>query len=152
VCSLSRNLWSANTGACATKKIPLTEPNLFIGTNASGKSAILDALRFLHEGVLERDFKGPVFSRGGIVHLAWKGEEAREIELLARFNGDGTTYEWLVRLTREGYEFSIQEDVSEVRKPDPPIQVLWAKRPGLVVVRGKRRPCLFGRSASRSQS
>lgn len=110
------------------EKIPLTDLNLFIGTNASGKSTILDALRFLHEGVLERDFKAPVFSRGGIVHLAWKGEEAREIELLARFNDDGTTYEWLVRLTREGYEFSIQEDVSQVRKLDPPIQVLWANR------------------------
>src|SRR5215467_13571753 len=90
------------------EKIPLTDLNLFIGTNASGKSTILDALRFLHEGLLERDFKGPVFSRGGIVHLAWKGEEAREIELLTRFNDDGRTYEWLVRLTREGYEFSIQ--------------------------------------------
>src|SRR5262249_15642468 len=98
----------------------------FIGKNASGKSTILDALRFLHEGVLERDFKAPVFSRGGIVHLAWKGEEAREIELLARFNDDGKTYEWLVRLMREGYEFSIQQDVSEVRKPDPPIQLLGA--------------------------
>lgn len=110
------------------EKIPLTDLNLFIGTNASGKSTILDALRFLHEGVLERDFKAPVFSRGGIVHLAWKGEEAREIELLARFDDDGKTYEWLVRLMREGYEFSIQEDVSEVRRPDPPIQLLWADR------------------------
>ncbi len=31
--------------------IPLNDLNLFIGTNASGKSTILDALRFLHEGV-----------------------------------------------------------------------------------------------------
>src|SRR5437588_9859677 len=94
------------------EKIPLTDLNLFIGTNASGKSTILDALRFLHEAVLGRDFKAPVFSRGGILHLAWKGEEAREIELLARFNDDGKTYEWLVRVTRANYEFSIQEDVS----------------------------------------
>ena len=56
--------------------IPLKDLNLFIGTNASGKSTILDALRFLHEGVQERDFRPPVFSRGGIVHVAWKGEEA----------------------------------------------------------------------------
>jgi predicted ATPase len=109
------------------EEIPLTDLNLFIGMNASGKSTILDALRFLHEGVLERDFRAPVnFARGGIVHLAWKGEEAREIELVAHFKDEGKTYEWLVRLTREGYEFSVQEDVYEVRKPDPPIQLLWA--------------------------
>lgn len=110
------------------EKIPLTDLNLFIGTNASGKSTILDALRFLHEGVLERDFKAPVFSRGGMLHLAWKGEEARQIELRARFKDDGKTYEWLVHLTRDGYEFFIQEDVSEVRKPDPPIQLLSADK------------------------
>ena len=43
--------------------------NIFIGANASGKSTILDALRFLSEAVLERDFEGPMFSRGGMIHL-----------------------------------------------------------------------------------
>ena len=47
--------------------------DLFIGANASGKSTILDALRFLQEGVQARDFRTPVYSRGGIIHLAWKG-------------------------------------------------------------------------------
>jgi predicted ATPase len=107
------------------EKIPLNGLNLFIGTNASGKSTILDALRFLHEGVLERDFKAPVFSRGGIVHLCWKGEEAREIELVTRFEDEGKTYEWLVRLTRGGYEFSIQENV-EVRSAEGPVRLLDA--------------------------
>ena len=98
------------------EQIPLTDLNLFIGTNASGKSTILDALRFLHEGVQERDFRQPVFSRGGIVHVAWKGEETRQIELVVRLADDCKTYEWSVRLTRAGYDFSIQEDVSEFRK------------------------------------
>src|SRR5437763_13302167 len=108
--------------------IPLADLNLFIGTNASGKSTILDALRFLHEGVQERDFKPPVFARGGIVHLAWKGEDARQIELLARFEDAGKTYEWSVRLTKEGYDFSIQEDVSEFRKGAPPSHLLSADK------------------------
>src|SRR5271157_5264641 len=85
--------------------ILLNDLNLFIGTNASGKSTILDALRFLQEGVQERDFKQPAYSRGGIVHLAWKGEEARQIELVARFEDDGKSYEWSIRLTKEGYDF-----------------------------------------------
>ncbi|HVA49012.1 MAG TPA: AAA family ATPase [Pirellulales bacterium] len=108
--------------------IPLTDLNLFIGTNASGKSTILDALRFLHEGLQERDFKPPVFSRGGILHLAWKGEEARQIELLARLENDGKTFEWSVRLTKEGYDFSIQEDVSEFRPAAPPSHLLSADK------------------------
>src|SRR5580692_6675080 len=59
------------------ESIELNDLNLFIGTNASGKSTILDTLRFLHEGVQERDFRMPVFSRGGIVHLCWKGADAQ---------------------------------------------------------------------------
>jgi predicted ATPase len=108
--------------------IPLNDLNLFIGTNASGKSTILDALRFLHEGVQERDFKQPAYSRGGIVHLAWKGEEARQIELVARFEDDGKTYEWSIRLTKEGYDFTVQEDVFELRKGAPPSHLLSADK------------------------
>lgn len=109
------------------ESIPLSELNLFIGTNASGKSTILDALRFLHEGVQERDFRPPVFSRGGIVHLPWKGEEARRVELLVSLENEGSRYEWSVRLNKEGfYEFSVQEDVYEFHKPSPPSHLLSA--------------------------
>ena len=106
--------------------IPLSELNLFIGPNASGKSTILDALRFLHEGVQKRDFADPVFSRGGIVHLAWKGEDAREIRLSVRLKDDGNTYEWSVRLNRDGYGFTVHEAVQEERHDGPPSQLLSA--------------------------
>ncbi|PKB70425.1 MAG: hypothetical protein BZY87_10695 [SAR202 cluster bacterium Io17-Chloro-G6] len=104
--------------------IRLTDLNLFIGVNASGKSTILDALRFLHEGFQARDFRGPVFSRGGIIHLAWKGEEAHRVELTIDLEEDGKRYEWVVRLTREGYDFSVQERVSELRPNAPPSHLL----------------------------
>ena len=100
--------------------IALTDMNLFIGTNASGKSTILDALRFLHEGVQARDFKPPVSSRGGIVHLAWKGEYAHQIQLIVHLKEKDKTYEWMVRLNREGYDFSVQEEVHEVHSFAPP--------------------------------
>ena len=108
--------------------IELSDLNLFIGANASGKSTILDALRFLHEGVQERDFRTAVFSRGGIVHLAWKGEDAQQIKLVVSLKDEGRTYEWSVRLTRDGYEFSVQEEVSELRPPDPPAHLLSADK------------------------
>ena len=107
-----------------TASIELRDLNLFIGTNASGKSTILDALRFLHEGVQARDFRTPVFSRGGIVHLAWKGEEAQQIELVVRLVDCDKTYEWSVRLVRDGYEFYVEEHVEEVPFQSPPVRLL----------------------------
>ena len=109
------------------ESIELGDLDLFIGANASGKSNILDALRFLHEGVQARDFRQPVFSRGGIIHLAWKGEEAQQIELVVRMEGDEKTYEWSVKLIREGYEFHVQEHVEETPPQSPPIQLLNAE-------------------------
>ncbi len=94
--------------------IRLSDLNLFIGTNASGKSTILDALRFLHEGVQERDFRLPVSSRGGILHLAWKGEEARQIKLAVLLEDNHREFEWSVELRREGYAFSVLEELDEL--------------------------------------
>lgn len=96
------------------ESIEFDDLNLFIGANASGKSTIFDALRFLHEGVQARDFRVPVLSRGGIVNLAWKGEEARQIELVLRLENQRKTYEWSVRLVRDGHEFYVQEHVLEL--------------------------------------
>ena len=104
--------------------IELRDFNLFIGANASGKSTILDALRFLHEGVQARDFRIPVFSRGGIVHLAWKGEEAQQIELVVSLKGGDKTYEWSVRLVRDRYEFYVEEHVEEAPFQSPPVRLL----------------------------
>lgn len=101
------------------EQIELDEFNLFIGANASGKSTILDALRFLNEAVLRRDFKAPMFSCGGLLNLAWKGTAAGSVALVVRVCNGSTTYEWSVRLTRNGYEFSVQEDVHELAATGP---------------------------------
>ena len=108
--------------------IELNSLNVFIGANASGKSTILDALRFLHEGVQTRDFHGPVFTRGGIVHLAWKGESTDRIELAVRLEEEGRTFEWSLRLIRDGHEFYVEERIDELPRRSPPVQVLYANR------------------------
>ena len=69
-------LQASNYRSLRNEVIELDGLNLFIGANASGKSTVLDALRFLHEGVQAHDFRNPVFSRGGIINLCWKGEIA----------------------------------------------------------------------------
>ena len=102
--------------------------NLFIGPNASGKSTILDALRFLHEGVQARDFRTPVASRGGTVNFSWNGQRTRQIELAVRLENGSTTYDWSTHVVREGFDFHILETVYELQPGSSPIQLLKAEK------------------------
>ena len=119
-------LTAKNYRSIRDARIELGDLTLFIGANASGKSAILDALRFLSEAVQARDFRAPVFSRGGILNMAWKGQEASQIELTVEIEGE-KRFQWFVRLTRQAYEFYIEEYVQEIPSGSPPIQLLSAE-------------------------
>lgn len=102
--------------------------NLFIGANASGKSTILDALNFLHEGIRLREFKTPVSRRDGMTHLAWKGEAASRIQLEAILEDEDQSYEWLVRLVKvDSYGFNVEEEVSVTRSKQEPIRLLESR-------------------------
>ena len=106
--------------------IKLEDFNLFIGANAAGKSTILDALRFLHEAVHARDFEAPVFTRGGILNLAWKGEQAHQIDLAVTLeDGEGST-EWSIQITRQGHHFRVGERVARLASQSPPVVLLQA--------------------------
>ena len=108
--------------------LEFSDLNLFIGANASGKSTLLDTLRFLQEAVQTRDFRAPVFSRGGIVHLAWKGKEAEQIHMSVRLEDGDKTWEWSVRLNRVGYEFHVEEHLEELSPDSPPVPILDANK------------------------
>ena len=111
------------------ESIGLSDLNLLIGANASGKSTIIDALRFLHEGVRVRDFREPVFHRGGAIHLAWKRGEADRIELMVNLEGEDRTCEWLARLVKEGrHGFYVEEEVSTMRPQEFPVKLLDSSR------------------------
>ena len=121
---------ASNYRSLRDEVIELDGLNLFIGANASGKSTVLDALRFLHEGVQARDFRNPVFARGGIINLCWKGEIAHYVELVVQIQGaeDDSKYEWSLRLVRDGYEFHVEESVNRLRPQEPPVQLLDARK------------------------
>ena len=104
--------------------IELGDLAVFIGANATGKSAILDALRFLSEAVRARDFRGPMFSRGGMLNLAWKGQEASQVELTVTFSDGDRRYEWNVRLVRKQSDFYAAERVHEIYTGRPPAELL----------------------------
>ena len=139
--------------------IELDDLNLFIGANASGKSTILDALRFLHEGVQARDFRAPMFSRGGIVHLAWKGTEAQQVEITAHLEDNGKAFEWSVRLSRDraGYEFYVEEHIDELPSKAPPVRLLdaekgegwwWSGEEGKVTLKQAPTSCALAAAAA----
>lgn len=102
--------------------------NLFIGANASGKSTVLDALRFLHEGLRERDFASATRGRGGIINLPWKGEDADEAQLSVRIEDGDIQYEWNIRLVRDHYEFHVDETVRGLPSNRPPNELLQAHK------------------------
>lgn len=108
--------------------IELDDFNLFIGANASGKSTVLDALRFLHETVRNRDFETPMFSRGGFLNLAWKGERAYQIELQVTLEEDEVKWAWFVQLARQGHQLHVQEErVDQLSEQAPPTTYLRAE-------------------------
>lgn len=140
--------------------IELGDLTLFIGANASGKSAILDALRFLSEAVQMRDFRAPVYSRGGILNMAWKGQEADRIELKAILDDDDPArqFEWNVRLVRQAYDFYVDEQVRIFVSDYPPMQALTAEggegewwsgeRGELVILKQPRTACALAAASA----
>ncbi len=122
-------LVAGNYRSLREQSIGFSDLNLFIGANASGKSTILDALRFLHEGVRAREFQTPVFHKGGMPHLLWKGDVANRIQLVVHLKGEDRIYEWLVRLVKEGgYGFYIEEEVSSTSPQEPTVKLLYSSR------------------------
>lgn len=106
-----------------TEDVSLGRLNVLIGTNASGKSNVMDALRFLRDAI-RRDFQFAVTSRGGFVHLACKASEAREVRLVTTFRDDDQEFEWSVALSRREFDFTVREEVSLLREGQPPQQLL----------------------------
>jgi len=100
--------------------LPLHSLNLLIGTNASGKSNILDALRFLAQGVQEKDFARAVGMRGNVVQLAWKGAQAEYVSLDAQITDGQRRFQWSVRVEKRGFEYDLSEELDLVHDENSP--------------------------------
>lgn len=118
---VSLKLW--NYLSVQNEEVSLDRLNVLIGTNASGKSNVMDALRFLRDAI-RRDFQFAVASRGGFVHLACKASEARDVRLVTKFRDDDQVFEWSVALSRRDFEFKVREDVFLLPQGQPPQRLL----------------------------
>ena len=101
-------------------EINFSDLNVFIGANASGKSTVLDALRFLGEVIRDGEFDQPVRPRGRILGLAWKGADAKDLTLSVVVGSDDKKFEWRFRLTRDGFnDFRVEEEDIYDMTPGP---------------------------------
>ena len=66
------------------------------------------------------------FSRGKMLNLAWKGEEAYQIELVVTLQDGEGLIVWSVQLTRQGYPFQVAERVERRSAHRPPELLLEA--------------------------
>lgn len=121
------SITAKNYGCIRSAKVALRDLTLFIGANASGKSTILDAFRFLRDSVLTRDFRGPVAERGGMVNLAWKGQQADQIELTLALMDEDQRFEWTVQLATGDYDFSVTETVWAIPTGNTRTQLMTAR-------------------------
>ena len=105
-----RRLGVRNYRGIREMSLDFDDLGVFIGENASGKSTILDALRFLQVGV-QRGFRSAVETRGGMTHSAGRGERFRRIELFVSLIEESSGYEWTVSLEPRGSDFTVEERV-----------------------------------------
>jgi predicted ATPase len=101
--------------------------NLLIGTNASGKSNILDALRFLAEGVQEKDFGRAIGTRGNVVQLAWKGAQAEYVSLEAFVSDEQQRFKWRIRVEKQGFDYDLSERLYLLHDAGPPSELLQSE-------------------------
>ena len=69
-----------------------------------------------------------MFSRGGILNLAWKGEDTHQIDLAVTLLDDEDRIEWSVQITRQGFQFHVAERVERFPPQSPPSVLLEADR------------------------
>ena len=137
-------------------ELSLEALNVLIGANASGKSNVVDALRFLRD-VLRDDFGPAVGSRGGFLHLACKASTAKRVRLRTTFRDDDWSFNWSVVLERENFGFTVREEVHRLRAGTPPQQILlsragdgwwWSGDQGRVNLSERRDRCALAAAAA----
>ena len=109
------------------ESLRLSRLNVLIGTNASGKSNLINALSFLRDA-LDQDFGFAVGVRGGFVHLACKASTATRVGIVATFKDADWTFEWSVELSKDGLGYSVREELHRFREDQPPQQILVSRR------------------------
>ena len=123
-------LTAKNFASLRDETVVFGDLNVFIGANASGKSTILDALRFLQDGLRLRDFRRAVGRRGGARYLFQKWEKSlrAELRLLFEDTEQSTQFNWTIGFITEERDFVVDEKITMQRFDDAESSLLWVER------------------------
>ena len=121
-------LRATNFGSIRDESISFQNLNVFIGANGSGKSTILDALRFLQDGLKARDFARAVGRRGGPRYLfgKWERDAGSSLGLLFEDEKNGKKFEWDVEISVSGRRFSVAERATELPSNGSTVDLMTA--------------------------
>ena len=121
-----RDLTATNYASLRKQTIAFGNLNVFIGSNASGKSTILDVLRFLRDGVRRRDFGQEVRRRGGPIYLLGKWDNPDHSELHLNFEDvdENIQFNWTIGFITENRRFSVVEEITRYNSDGSANQLL----------------------------
>lgn len=121
-------LKASNYRSLREETVSFGDLNVFIGANGSGKSTVIDALRFFYLGLELRDFREVVSARRGFSNLAWAGEDVQRVSMSLQFQDGTNKYNWSVALAEEGYEFWTHEEVTQLAPDGTEVELLSSQR------------------------
>ncbi len=103
---------------------PLT---VLVGRNGAGKSAFLDCLRFLKDGV--RDLNRAISSRGGFNHACKRSAlKSQGFEIRINAEDTGASYEYFVRIARDAMRDWFVAEEKAVTKKHATQEEIWFQR------------------------
>ncbi len=104
------------------EEIDLQPLNVLIGTNASGKSNLIETIGFLR--ALPQDLTAPIREGGGVGEWLWKGNSAiptaptAEVETLVSYPQSDMALRYQLEFTRSGQRLEIIDEAIENERPN----------------------------------
>ncbi len=132
-------------GSIRDESISFQNLNVFIGANGSGKSTILDALRFLLEGLMDRDFARAARRRGGGRYLfgMWDDRADSALSLVFKDTDTDRQYEWSLKFSVNERHLSVDENATELHGDGDEVRLLSATNGAGWWMSGNRRKVQF---------
>lgn len=109
-------------------KLPLAPLTLLSGTNASGKSSVLQVLALLHQTIREHEWSTRLMLNGDAVRLGTAADVIDQMEGRRTFSvtlQDNETYEWAFTGERTEMSMHVDSVVAGKDSEDDPEQLRW---------------------------
>jgi predicted ATPase len=139
------------------EEIDLQPLNVIIGTNASGKSNLIEAFAFLR--ALPKDLTAPIREGGGVGEWLWKGNSGTptaEVETLIDYPQSDIPLRYRIHFTMVGQRLQLVDEAIEKERPnhekEPDVIFFYQYQNGIPVLSVRRTlQAKVGKSRERSR-